>query len=71
MTWGLALRPSPNLGYLLAARGVRSLAQAMVTVSVPLYLAAAGSDPVRSTTDSDPLTRPPSGRGNASTAISR
>jgi MFS family permease len=46
MTWGLVLRPSPNLGYLLAARAVRSLAQAMVTVSVPLYLAAAGNDPV-------------------------
>jgi len=33
---------SANLRWLLAARGVRSFSQAFVTVSVPLYLAAAG-----------------------------
>ncbi len=35
-----------NLRYLLAARAVRSAAQAVLTISVPLSLAAAGRDPL-------------------------
>lgn len=37
---------SGDLAYLLAARAIRSLAQALLTISVPLYLDAAGHGPL-------------------------